>query len=132
MTFKPENDGLRKFFGSLEADIMEIIWTQGPLTAKRAQYFLGKKREYAYTTVMTVLNRLTEKAFLTRLKQGHAFIYSPATDKNKFLSEYIGLIMNSLMTDYDEIVSRAFYKVRESHRNRPAPASPDKEKKKKF
>ncbi len=112
--FYPEKKGLEKFFGRLEAEIMETVWANGPLTVKRAQFFLGKKRKYAYTAVMTVMNRLAEKAYLLREKKGHSYQYSAAMEKKKFLTHITSEIISSLMHDFPPVTTRAFYNARKT------------------
>lgn len=114
MRFYPEKDGLEKFFGQLEAEIMETIWVNGPMTVKRALFFLGKKKKYAYTTVMTVMNRLAEKEFLMREKKGHSFHYSAVMEKKKFLTHVTGEIISSLMRDFQPVTTKAFYSAKKT------------------
>jgi predicted transcriptional regulator len=106
IVFRPSCDGLEKFFGKLEALIMETIWAHHPLTIKRAQYFLNKNHEYAYTTIMTVMNRLVEKKYLTRLKKGHSFSYAPTMSRDEFLELASERIINSLQQDFGRITAR--------------------------
>jgi len=98
--FRPARRGLAKFCGELEAKIMEVVWANGPMTVKRALYFLNKEHHYAYTTVMTVMNRLVEKSFLTRKKQGHSYFYTPTTSKKEFLNYAIAAIVSGLNEDF--------------------------------
>ncbi len=44
----------------------------------------------AYTTVMTVLDKLARKGTVTREKQGKAYFYSPAVDRAEVLGYLIG------------------------------------------
>ncbi|MBI5466970.1 MAG: BlaI/MecI/CopY family transcriptional regulator [Candidatus Kerfeldbacteria bacterium] len=53
-------------FGELEAAIMEIVWHRGWLTVREVVEILRPQRRAAYTTVMTVMNRLAEHAVLER------------------------------------------------------------------
>ena len=98
--FRPARSGLAKFCGELEAKVMETVWANGAMTVKRALYFLNKENHYAYTTIMTVMSRLVEKAFLTREKQGHSYLYTPTMNKQEFLDHAIGAIITSLNQDY--------------------------------
>ena len=72
ITFKPAEPRLEKFFGKLEALVIDIVWEHSPVTIKRVLYFLNidRSHEYAYTTVMTVMNRLVKKNIL---KQRHNY-----------------------------------------------------------
>jgi predicted transcriptional regulator len=64
--------------GPLEASIMDVIWEAGKPVAVRAvvdSLNSGRPEPLAYTTVMTVMGRLTEKGFLRRRKAGRLFLY---------------------------------------------------------
>jgi predicted transcriptional regulator len=120
--FKPSAVGLQKFWGKLEAEILEIIWTNGPMTVKRALYFAGQKRKYAYTTIMTVMRNLTKKGILARKKKGHAFVYDAVLTKSEFLNYAAEKIIAGLTPDYYEIALSVLsrYAVREkSKKNNP-------------
>ena len=112
--FRPENKGLGKFMGRLESQLMEIIWANGPMTVKRALYHINKEHNYAYTTVMTVMNNLVKKSILSREKKGHSFLYSPAMDEREFLKTATRKVIASLMEDYGSITVNIFHKVRKA------------------
>ena len=48
---------------------------------KEVQEIVGATRPLAYTTIMTVLERLVKKGKLTRRKAGRAFIYTPTASR---------------------------------------------------
>ena len=52
---------------------MDVVWRTGATTVKQAQSTLP--RAIAYTTVMTTLDRLFKKGFVTRTRSGRAFVY---------------------------------------------------------
>jgi hypothetical protein len=59
--FRPEEKGLRKVFGELEAEIMAYLWARGEGTVSEVFKALTTQREAAYNTVRTVMERLVEK-----------------------------------------------------------------------
>jgi predicted transcriptional regulator len=61
--------------GSLELELMEILWSHGESNVRDVIPKLG--RPLAYTTVMTTLDRLFKKGLLDRRKSDRAFFYSP-------------------------------------------------------
>jgi len=63
---------------------MELAWRQPSLTVKSALSHLAPKSGLAYTTVMTVLNRLVDKGLLTRSRNGRNFEYQAVTDRRAF------------------------------------------------
>lgn len=68
--------------GKLEADIMNIIWkSEKSVTVRDVYEELRKKRKIAYTTVMTVMNNLSEKKLLNQDRAATAYVYT-ATKTN--------------------------------------------------
>ena len=61
--------------GPLEAEILEIIWDLGSATVKdiHDRILSDPDRELAYASVTTVLQRLTQKGWLSCNKQDRAF-----------------------------------------------------------
>ena len=60
--------------GPLEIDVMEVLWNAGESGVRDVVEKLDRK--LAYTTVMTVLDRLFKKGLLDRRKSARAFVYS--------------------------------------------------------
>jgi len=71
----PEADVLARAFGPLEVQVLEAIW-RGPLPATVRDLHVSFPR-FAYTTLMTTLDRLHKKGVLLRTKVGRAFAYEP-------------------------------------------------------
>lgn len=62
--------------GGLEMRIMEILWQQeNPVSVREIHEDLLKDRTLAYTTVMTVLDRLAKKGITHREREGRAWLY---------------------------------------------------------
>ncbi len=65
---------------------MDVLWAaEGPLAVRVVAERLGG--ELAYTTVMTVLDRLAGKGSVTRHREGRAWLYEAAAPKEAFLAE---------------------------------------------
>ncbi|MBB5075232.1 BlaI/MecI/CopY family transcriptional regulator [Nonomuraea endophytica] len=76
-----------KGLGELERSIMDILWAQSsPLTAREVGRLIAE-RDLAPTTVMTVLDRLTRKGFLKRIRDGRAWRYEPAESRDSYIAE---------------------------------------------
>lgn len=71
--------------GPLETEILKIIWELGCATVKDVhdRILTDPDRELAYTSVTTVLRRLTEKGWLTCEKQGRAFCWKPLVSRQE-------------------------------------------------
>ncbi len=63
--------------GPLEREILEIIWSIGGVTVRdvHQQILANPDRELAYTSVTTVLKRLTKKGWLGCDRQDKTFIW---------------------------------------------------------
>ncbi|WP_414527592.1 BlaI/MecI/CopY family transcriptional regulator [Nodularia chucula] len=71
--------------GPLEAEILNIIWELGSATVKDVhdRILSDPNRELAYTSVTTVLRRLTDKGWLICNKQGRAFYWQAKLTKQQ-------------------------------------------------
>ena len=72
--------------GELQAEIMTVLWRLEAGTVEQVRRALPSRYRGAYTTVQTVLNRLTERGFLTRKREGQAFVYRPKITEAQYLS----------------------------------------------
>jgi len=59
----------------LELECMKALWQHGRATVHEIRAALLPQRPLAYTTVMTVMNRLARKGAVERSKQGRAHVY---------------------------------------------------------
>ncbi len=62
----------------LELEVMKILWRKQTATVAQVQESLKPTRPLAYTTVMTVLDRLARKGAVDRRKQGRGYLYKAA------------------------------------------------------
>ncbi len=59
----------------LELDCMNTLWPMGEGTVREIRERLAPRRPRAYTTIMTIMDRLTRKGIVERRKAGRAYIY---------------------------------------------------------
>ncbi len=75
--------------GALETKVMEVLWAaSGPLSVREVHEALYST-DLAYTTVMTVLDRLAKKLVLLRGRHGKAWLYQPAASREELLARDI-------------------------------------------
>ena len=60
----------------LELECLRALWGMGEGSVRDVRKVMVK-RDLAYTTVMTVLDRLEKRGGVTRRKSGRSFIYAP-------------------------------------------------------
>ena len=76
--------------GELEAEVMEQLWTaDGPRTVREVLDDINAagRRPVVYTTVMTVLDNLHRKGWLTRTMVDRAYRYRPVRTKQEHSAE---------------------------------------------
>jgi predicted transcriptional regulator len=61
----------------LELDIMKAVWRQSPITVREVQFAIRPARKLAYTTVMTIMDRMFHKGLLSRTLKSRAHLYEP-------------------------------------------------------
>jgi predicted transcriptional regulator len=72
--------------GELERAVMDVLWERGaPATVREVVEALDG-RELAYTTVMTVLDRLAGKGMVDRERTGRAWSYRPAAPREAYIA----------------------------------------------
>jgi predicted transcriptional regulator len=58
------------------------LWRLQEANVKAVQELVGVSRPLAYTTIMTVLDRMVRKGKLTRRKTGRSFVYAPSQTRD--------------------------------------------------
>lgn len=74
-----------KTLGQLELEVLKIVWDKQGCTVPEAAEVLAKQKGYARTTILTVIQRLHKKGFLSRKKEGGVFHYYPTEKKTTVL-----------------------------------------------
>jgi len=59
----------------LELECMNMLWPLGEATVREIRDRLSPRRARAYTTIMTIMDRLARKGVVERRKSGRAYIY---------------------------------------------------------
>jgi predicted transcriptional regulator len=84
-------------FGELEAVVMDRIWNREGSTTTVRDVFdeLAAEREIAYTTVMSTMDNLHRKGWLTREREGKAYRYTAVASRE----EYSARLMSEALAD---------------------------------
>jgi BlaI family penicillinase repressor len=83
--------------GSLEADILAIIWEMNRATVRDVYEALRRQRPIAYTTVMTVMNNLVKKNLLDQDKTNIAYVYTPAIPGDEVAQTILDSVVQRLL-----------------------------------
>lgn len=79
------NSGQTRLLPPLELEAMKALWQLGEGTVRDVSREMGRRRLLAYTTVMTLLDRLARKGAAGRRKQGRAHVYHPLISREAAL-----------------------------------------------
>jgi predicted transcriptional regulator len=83
-------------FGELEAAIMELLWgADASRLVRDVVSELQPERPLAYTTVMTVMDNLHRKGWLTRRRDGRAWRYSAALTRESYAAQLMNDALES-------------------------------------
>ncbi len=98
-----DNDRMRKNavrLGDLERVVMEHLWNAARgATVREVHSALEADRDIAYTTVMTVLDRLSKKDIVTREREGRAWRYHAANSREEMSAQAMRHTVDRLETD---------------------------------
>lgn len=104
--------------GSLEEEIMQIIWQEKNASVRVVFEKLKKKRAIAYTTVMTIMSRLHTKGILKRHNNNGAYLYSPLEEKEKFLAKISERVIKNLINNCGDVAVAQFIDIIEASRSK--------------
>lgn len=107
----------------LELLCLNALWSLGEGNVKAVQAVVAQSRRLAYTTIMTVLERLVRKGKLARRKAGRSFVYAPETSRDALRRAAIRELVDGFFDGSEEDLLR-FLRDREPVRM-PA-ADPDR------
>lgn len=82
--------------GELELEILDVLWDKNVVTVKDIHEELLRKRDIAYTTVMTVMSRLFEKGILKRSQAGRTYVYKPHYSRDQIAGSLIDRVKNKI------------------------------------
>lgn len=98
--FNLDGKGLEKVLGELEAKIMDYIWGNTKATVREVRDGLARQRkDLSFNSIMTIMNRLTDKGLLTKKESEGAYLYQPSVSKKDFSNLVAKDIISSVLQD---------------------------------
>ncbi|MGH9757146.1 MAG: BlaI/MecI/CopY family transcriptional regulator, partial [Candidatus Acidiferrales bacterium] len=79
----------------LELDCMNTLWPLGEGTVREIRDGLAARRPRAYTTIMTIMDRLARKGIVERRKSGRAYIYRPNLSAQDARAQALGQVVEN-------------------------------------
>ena len=107
----------------MELAILNVLWKTGPSTVREVQNILNKTRNAGYTTVLKMLQIMTQKKLVKRDESNHAHVYIPNCSKQKTQKRLVDDLLKkafggssvqlvSTLFDSDKLSKSEFEKLR--------------------
>lgn len=61
-----------------ELAILRVLWDRGPSTVRQVFDLLAREREVGYTTILKLMQIMTEKGLVARDETGRLHVYAPS------------------------------------------------------
>ena len=94
---KPKQKLGMNALGDLEVDVMGIVWSLKKATVKDVFEVMYERRGLAYTTIMTVMNRLAIKGILEQDKTSVPYMYRLLIERDQMANSMIGEVVDRLL-----------------------------------
>jgi predicted transcriptional regulator len=82
--------------GDSEMEVLQHVWELRQATVAQVHERILRNRKVAYTTVMTMMQNLAKKGYLTFEKDGVTYVYSPAIDPSKVRQDLLTHLMHKV------------------------------------
>jgi predicted transcriptional regulator len=106
----------------LEMVCLCALWRIGEGNVEDVRRAAGSERTLAYTTVLTLLDRLTRRGAVARRKEGRAFRYRPAVERSAVRAKALDVFLHSYF-ESSEADLKVFLEERAAGRTNDAPAA---------
>ncbi len=70
-----------------EMEVLKALWEHGPGTVRELAAQVGRRPAWAYTTILTLLQRLSKKGYVRSDKRGVAHIFRAAISREELLGQ---------------------------------------------
>ncbi len=78
----------------MELEILNVLWQAGPSTVREVQEILNRTKNTGYTTVLKMLQIMTQKRLVTRDESNHAHVYVAGCSKQKTQKRLVDNLLN--------------------------------------
>jgi predicted transcriptional regulator len=98
----------------LELLILKVLWRTSPLLARDVQAALAEEgRKLARTSVITTLNTMVDKKYLTRRKQANSYLFSPRITEEEVAQRVLGDVVDRVFDGSTSAVLLKLFDVKQ-------------------
>ena len=69
--------------GRLQRAVMEVVWQLGEASVHQVRDELSRKKELAYTTILTAMQKLEKAGWLKHRAEGKSYVYLPTRSREE-------------------------------------------------
>ncbi len=69
--------------GSLQQTVMDVVWERGEATVQEVRDAIKGRKRPAYTTVLSVLQKLEKAGWVTHRARGRVYVYAPLRSREQ-------------------------------------------------
>ena len=103
-----------KYPTELELQILKVLWHQSPRLAREVQGALASDgRDLAKTSIITTLNTMVAKQYLTRKKQGNTYLFTPRITESEVGDRVLGDVVDRVFDGSTSAVLLKLFDVKD-------------------
>ena len=103
-----------KYPTELELQILKVLWHESPLLARDVQGALASAgRDLAKTSILTTLNTMVAKRYLSRTKQGNMYLFNPRISESEVGDRVLGDVVDRVFDGSTSAVLLKLFDVKE-------------------
>jgi predicted transcriptional regulator len=87
---------------------MEILWTRGSMKGKDLHVEIRGKKDIAYTTALTVLDRLSKKGFIKKDRESGTILFTPVVSRQAYETAVTGSLVQKAFDVSPDLAVSAF------------------------
>ncbi len=87
---------------------MEILWTKGSMKGRDLYEEIRVTKRIAYTTALTVLDRLSKKGFIRKDRESGTILFTPAVSRDAYQSAVTGDLLRRAFEVSPDLAVSAF------------------------
>ena len=80
----------------LEMQILAVLWDKGDLTVRQVLEAMPDGKKRAYTSILSVMQVMEKKGFLSHTTRGTAHVYKPAINRKKVIAPFMRKVLNEV------------------------------------
>lgn len=103
-----------KYPTDLELQILKVLWRKSPLLARDVQEALAALgRELARTSIITTLNTMVVKRYLTRTRQSNMYLFAPRISESEVGDRVLGDVVDRIFDGSTSAVLLKLFDVKD-------------------